>query len=322
MGKEQEKNSKENSNIGGMELGGMGLLVSGITIFSITLWFWVIVDNSSKCDGEYSVTFSENVFPGKSSSSRTKIVDVNENTCSIFTKYKRNLCQEIKRCKSSIFSWRRMPVFWLLVSYFFIYIGAMIKYQFGEVEIIAGSLLGLIATPIVFWWFNLTSFIVMTFILYFIGIVALIFYIINEKKISKRRDKEREESKPIIKSKYIAVIHKSDEKRSEVISELAKTFDRHRASITGYLSHQKLYLSPAYYGKNKSKNKERKERQRKKANKILARYIVGEYKTVEEKSNNVRENKVKQIAKDLDRPADYIIKILEKKKCNNVPIVH
>jgi hypothetical protein len=160
--------------------------------------------------------------------------------------------------------------------------------------------------------------------------VVIIFYIKNEKKESKTREKELkirrkkyEKSKPIIKSRYVAAIQKNHREGGKVITDLAEEFEIKPASIICELSRQKLYLDKAYHPfKNKVKDNERKKRLKKHISKILARYIVGEYKTVEDESNEIRENKIRQIANDLDRSVDYIIKILKKKKCNNVPIIH
>ena len=77
----------------------------------------------------------------------------------------------------------------------------------------------------------------------------------------------------------------------------------------------------AKLAKTTEKEAEEQQGRRLREEKRLANYIADEYNKVIDKPEKIREKRIKQIAKDLDKSTDYVVTKLRKKKCKDIPKV-
>jgi hypothetical protein len=136
------------------------------------------------------------------------------------------------------------------------------------------------------------------------------------KKEREARIKKLNESMPIITARYNEVINKDAETRMKVLDELAETLGIRRNTIIARLSSRDMYLP-----RLSDEEREAKEQQArsKREEKRLANYIADEYNKVIDKPEKIREKRIKQLATDLNKSTTYIVKILRKKKCMDIP---
>jgi hypothetical protein len=137
----------------------------------------------------------------------------------------------------------------------------------------------------------------------------------TQKKEAKARKKKRQELRPIIIEKFNEVINKDSETRRKAIDEIAETLGISYRAVMVILTHEGIN-----WGKtDEEREAEEQQAKRKREEKRLAKYIAGEYNKVIDKPEKIREKRIKQIATDMDKSTAYIVKILRKKKCMDIP---
>ena len=92
--------------------GGLFFLIPGAILLLYSVFVFV---NASDCEGTY-YTKIDNLG-----------VTIDESICSSHSMG--SLCHEMRECKESIFSWRRIPVIALTISIFLLWTGFSIRYD-------------------------------------------------------------------------------------------------------------------------------------------------------------------------------------------------
>ena len=138
----------------------------------------------------------------------------------------------------------------------------------------------------------------------------------KEEKDREARIKKLNESMPIITARYNEVINKDYETRRKVVDELTETLGLRSNTIVVRLVREGLYRKRLTDEERKA---EEQPARSKREEKRLASYIADEYNKIIDKPEKIREKRIKQIATELDKSTAYIVKILKKKKCMDIP---
>jgi hypothetical protein len=136
------------------------------------------------------------------------------------------------------------------------------------------------------------------------------------KKNREARIKKLNESMPIITARFNEVINKDAETRMKVLDELAETLGIRRTTIISRLASRDMYLPRL---SDEEREAEVQQARNKREEKRSANYIADEYNKVIDKPEKIREKRIKQLAIDLNKSTTYIVKILRKKKCMDIP---
>jgi len=137
--------------------------------------------------------------------------------------------------------------------------------------------------------------------------------------VQKQRVKVADLEVEVIRGKYLEVLSQSYVKRSIVLDELADDMGINKSAIVGLLKREGIYKSHEDDLDEETLKRLDQSLKDKIGERKLPDYILDEYKQVISSTETTRRNRIRQLAKELDRSRNYIITRLKASGCSNIP---